>query len=135
MYNNGVESYAFVPKYSNAIDGAKEFLKYFYSDNALATFVKYTGSMNCANFTDESKLDTSSLTAWGKQQVNFATTMKAIVSPINKAALFRNTSLDTLLGVSYPTEFSAQNANDRRTAEDVWSTLVKKVNENWEEWN
>ena len=135
MYNNGAEAYAFIPKYSNAIDGAKEFLKYFYSDEALASFLKHTGSMNCADFTDTSKLDTSSLSAWSKQQVEFGTTMTAIVSPINKAAIFRNTGFDTFLGVGYPTEFSAQNTNDRRSADDVWNTLVKKVNENWEEWN
>ena len=135
MYNNGAEAYAFIPRYSNAIEGAKEFLKYFYSDEALESFVKHTGSMNCANFTDASKLDASSLTSWSKQQVEFGTSMKAIISPINKAAIFRNTSFDTFLGVGYPSEFSAQNKNDRRTAEEIWSTLVKKVDQNWEEWN
>ena len=135
MYNNGAEAYAFIPRYSNAIEGAKEFLKYFYSDEALESFVKHTGSMNCANFTDASKLDASSLTSWSKQQVEFGTSMKAIISPINKSAIFRNTSFDTFLGVGYPSEFSAQNKNDRRTAEEIWSTLVKKVDQNWEEWN
>ena len=69
MYNNGAEAYTFIPKYSNAIEGSKEFLKYFYSDAALESFLKHTGSMNCANFTDLSKVDTSSLSAWGKQQI------------------------------------------------------------------
>lgn len=135
MYNNGAETYTFIPEYSNAIDGAKEFLRYFYSDEALATFLQHTGSMNCANFADASKLDTASLTAWGKQQADFSNNMKAIVLPINKAAIFNNTNLDTMLGIGYITEFSAQNANDRRTAEQVWNTLVKKIDENWEEWN
>ena len=135
MYNNGVESYAFVPKYSNAIDGAKEFLKYFYSDEALETFLKKTGSMNCANFTDASKLDTSTLSDWSKQQVEFGTTMTAIVAPVKKAAIFRNTGFDTFLGVGYPMEFSAQNVNDKRTADQVWTMLEEKVDENWEDWN
>ena len=86
-------------------------------------------------FDPTSKLDASSLTSWSKQQVEFGTSMKAIISPINKAAIFRNTSFDTFLGVGYPNEFSAQNKNDRRTAEEIWSTLVKKVDQNWEEWN
>ena len=135
MFNNGAESFAFIPKYSTAIDGAKEFLKYFYSDEALASFLNHTGVMNCANFTDPSRVDTSLLTAWSKQQIEFGETMTAIVSPINKAAIFRNTGFDGFLGVSFPNEFSAKNINDRRTAEQIWDVLVGTVDEHWEEWN
>ena len=135
MYNNGAEAYAFVPKYSNAIDGAKEFLKYFYSDEALASFLNNTGVMNCANFTDSSKVDTSSLSAWSKQQVEFGETMTAIVSPTNKAAIFRNTGMDGFLGVNFPIAFSAKNTNDRKSAEQIWDTLINTVENKWEDWN
>lgn len=134
MYNNGAEQYVFIPKYSNAINGAKEFLKYFYSDEALASFLKHTGCMNSAAFTDQSKANISTLSAWGKQQAKFSTEMTAIVSPITKSSLFLNTGLDSLLGIPYPSAFSAKNSNDRMTVDQLWTTLVNKVNENWEEW-
>ena len=135
MYNNGAEQYVFVPRYSNAIAGAKEFLRYFYSDEGLATYLNHTGCMNCANFTDPTKVDLSSLDAWGRQQAEFGTTMTAISSPLNKASLFINTALDSFLGLSYPSALSAQNPNDRRTVEQLWTMLENKINENWEEWN
>lgn len=135
MYNNGAEAFVFAPKYSNALEGTKEFLKYFYSDEGLASFLTHTGCMNSANFSDTSKVDASSLSAWGRQQLEFTATMKAIVSPINKAALFRNTAYDTFVGLTYPIELSAQNTKDRMSAEQLWQVLVERVNENWEEWN
>lgn len=134
MYNNGAEQYVFIPKYSNAIAGAKEFLRYFYSDEGIASFLKHTGCMNSVNFTDPSKLNTSSLSEWGKQQAEFAASMTAISSPLNKASLFLNTGMDAFLGITYPKDLSAQNSADRRTAGQLWETLVNTVNENWEEW-
>lgn len=134
MYNNGAEQYVFIPRYSNSIAGAKEFLRYFYSDEGLASFLKHTGCMNSANFTDQSKLDVSTLSAWGKQQAEFGTTMNAISSPLNKASLFLNTGMDSFLGLTYPSAFSAQNKNDRKTVGQLWETLVQRINRNWEEW-
>ncbi len=135
MYNNGAEQYIFIPNYSNAIVGAKEFLRYFYSDEALLSFLTKTGCMNSANFADSSKMDISSLSEWGKQQAQLGSTMTAISSPLTKASLFINTGLDSFLGLSYPSALSAQNESDRRTVDQLWQTLVQKVNENWEDWN
>jgi hypothetical protein len=134
MYNNGAEQYVFIPRYSNAIAGAKEFLRYFYSDEGLLSFLKHTGCMNSANFSDQSKLDLSTLSAWGKQQAEFANTMTAISLPVNKASLFLNTGMDSFLRLSYPGPLSAQNPDDQRTVGQLWGSLVQKVNENWEEW-
>ena len=135
MYNNGAEQYVFIPKYSVAQEGAKEFLRYFYSDEGLASFLNHTGCMNSANFTDSSKLDVSKLSAWGKQQAEFGTTMTAITSPLNKASLFLDTGLDSFLGISYASALSAQNINDRKNVTQLWQSLENKVEEKWGDWN
>ena len=134
MYNNGSEQYVFIPEYSNAKEGAKEFLKYFYSDDALATYMQYTGSTNSANLTDKSKFDISTLTPWGQQQAKFADELTAITGKLDKASVFMNTGLDSFMGLSYPGPLSAQNAKDRKTVDQLWDMLTKTVNENWEDW-
>lgn len=135
MYNNGAEQYVFIPKYSVAQEGAKEFLRYFYSDEGLASFLNHTGCMNSANFTDSSKLDVSKLSAWGKQQAEFGTTMTAITSPLTKASLFLDTGLDSFLGISYASALSAQNEKDRKNVTQLWQSLENKVEEKWGDWN
>lgn len=135
MYNNGAEQYIFIPRYSNAIDGAKEFLKYFFSDDGLSSFINHTGCMNSVNFTDASRADFSSLSAWGKQQAEFSDTLTAICAPLTRAKLFVNSGLDSFLGLTYPNSMSATNVSDRKSVDELWQTLVQKANENWEEWN
>ena len=135
MYNNGAEQYVFIPKYSVAQEGAKEFLRYFYSDEGLASFLNHTGCMNSANFTDSSKLDVSKLSAWGKQQAEFGTTMTAITSPLTKASLFLDTGLDSFLGISYASALSAQNDKDKKNVSELWQSLENKVEEKWGDWN
>jgi hypothetical protein len=134
MYNNGAEQYVFIPKYSNAIAGSKEFLRYFYSDEALEIFLKKTGLTNAVNFEDSSKLKVEELSDWAKTQYKFSNELTAITGRLDKANLFMNTGLDSFLGLSYPLRFAAQNPSDRRTADQLWTELTNKINENWEDW-
>lgn len=135
MYNNGAETYTFIPKYSAALDGAKEFLKYFYSDEALVTFLETTGGTNSANLCDASKFDMTKLNAWGQRQFQFSNELTAVTKVLNQANLYNNTGLDSWLNLNYPLPLCAQNTKDRKTVDELWTELVNKVQENWEEWN
>lgn len=134
MYNNGCENYVFVPNYSNAIEGAKEFLRYYYSDEGIATFMQYTGQAQAANLTDETKIDTSSLSKWAQQQIKFSAELTPVTGRLNKASLFLNTGFDSFVGLSYPGALCAQNSKDRKTVDQLWAELQAKVRENWEDW-
>lgn len=135
LYNNGAEQYVFIPEYSNAIEGAQDFLTYLYSDAGILAYMENTGAPAAAKLTDTSKFDTSTLDVWKKAQFTLADECYAITGLIAKADVFANTGLDGFMGVEYPNAFSTNNPNQRQNVDQVWDSLVKKVNSNWEDWN
>ncbi len=68
VYNNGSEHAMIVNKYTNAKDGVKKFIQYYYSDEGLAKFINATHYSANANLTDETFVNTSSWTAHEKEQ-------------------------------------------------------------------
>jgi ABC-type glycerol-3-phosphate transport system substrate-binding protein len=135
LCNNGADQYVFIPKYSNVIDGAKDFLTFLYSDEGLASFMKHTSSPAAAQLTDKSKFDVSTLSAWGQRQFALTEELTAVTSLINKSSIFTDTGLDGFLGLDYSLPLCSNNPNQRKDADQLWTELVNKVNENWEDWN
>lgn len=135
LYNNAAEQYVFVPNYSVAKDGSKEFLKYFYSDEGLAKFMSVTGLPNSARLSDESKFDASALDAWHKQQFDLAKEVNAVTNTITKSKLFINSNTNQFASVAYAQALCASNSKDKLTADGIWNKIVAKINENWEDWS
>ena len=135
LYNNASEQYVFVPNYSVAKDGSKEFLKYFYSDEGLAKFMSVTGLPNSARLSDESKFDASTLDAWHKQQFDLAKEVNAVTNTITKSKLFINSNTNQFASVAYAQSFCASNSKDKLTADGIWNKIVAKINENWADWS
>lgn len=135
LCNNGADQFVFVPKYSNAIDGAKDFLSYVYSDEGIVSFMKHTSSPAAAKLTDKSKFDVSSISAWGQRQFQLTEELTAITSLINKSSIFTDTGLDGFLGLDYSLPLCSNNPAQRKNVDQLWEQLVNKVNENWEDWN
>lgn len=134
LYNNGAQHLIFIPEYSKAIDGAKDFVKYFFSDEGIATKMKYTNLPCSAKLVDESKFDVSKLDQWHSTLFGFSDTATAITGLISKSEVFTNMGDDGLLGVSYAMPFCAANPNDRKNSEQVWNSVLNRINENWEDW-
>ena len=135
LYNNAAEQYVFVPNYSVAKDGSKEFLKYFYSDEGLAKFMSITGLPNSARLSDESKFDASALDAWHKQQFDLAKEVNAVTNTITKSKLFINSNTNQFASVAYAQALCASNSKDKLTADGLWNKIVAKINENWADWS
>lgn len=135
LYNNAAEQYVFVPNYSVAKDGSKEFLKYFYSDEGLAKFMSVTGLPNSARLSDESKFDASALDAWHKQQFDLAKEVNAVTNTITKSKLFINSNTNQFASVAYAQALCASNSKDKLTADGLWNKIVAKINENWADWS
>ena len=134
MFNNSCEQYVFIPDYSPAKEGAKDFLRYFYSDEGTVEFMKSTGLPTFVDLTDESKFDKSTLDAWGKEQFAMMDTAIALTDIKTKADLYFNMSLNQYANLTYAQSFFSSNAAARKTADDLWTDVITRVNENWEDW-
>mgnify|MGYP004483347059 FL=1 len=135
LYNNAAEQYVFVPKYSVAKEGSKEFLKYFYSDEGLAKFMTVTGLPNSARLSDESKFNVNTLDNWHKQQFTLSKEMNAVTNTITKSKLFINNNTNQFASVPYAQSLCAGNSKDKLTADGIWNKIVAKINENWADWS
>lgn len=135
LYNNAAEQYVFVPKYSVAKEGSKEFLKYFYSDEGLAKFMTVTGLPNSARLSDESKFNVNTLDNWHKQQFTLSKEMNAVTNTITKSKLFINNNTNQFASVPYAQSLCAGNSKDKLTADSIWNKIVAKINENWADWS
>ena len=134
VYNNASEQYVFIPEYSNAIDGAKEFLKYLYSDEGIATYMKVTSLPGSARLDNESLYSTASLDDWHKRQHELAGEVTALTEKLTKSFIFTNNSMNQFASVPYAQALCAQNQKDKKTADELWAQITSKINKNWSDW-
>lgn len=128
MYNNAAEQFALIPEFSNAIDGAKDFLKFFYSDEALQIWTECTGLPATCRFDYEGELN-----AWGENQFALAESKGIICNSRSKSKIFVDYSMDEYVGIGFAAEFAKQGST--KTADDVWNSIVNTVNINWDNWS
>lgn len=134
LCNNGADQFVFVPKYSNAIEGAKDFLSFVYSDEGIVSYMTHTSSPAAAKLSDSSKFDVSTVNAWGQRQFKLTEELTAVTSLMNKSSIFTDTGLDGFLGLDYALPLCSNNPTQRKNADQLWKQLENKVNENWEDW-
>lgn len=135
LYNNGSESYVFIPSYSPAVEGAKEFLRYFYSDEGTLAFMRNDRLPGPVRLTDASKFDVESLPKWNRTQFEFSQTLTAVTNTLDKSKVFLNYSLNQFANLTYAQYLCAMNPKDRKNADDLWQTMTNRVNENWSDWS
>lgn len=125
---------AYIPNYADAKDGAKEFLKYLYSDEGYKIFAD-TLHVVLPISLSEGELDTSDWSHFAKGQValyqtteQFATRYIAGAHPI--FTLGGATRFGTVH--TYVDKFCTNNVGDRITASEAWDLIQERVDDNYE---
>lgn len=125
------EHSAIIPKYSNAKEAAKTFLKFMYSDAMIHQYSDVTHLYFPAEPTDKA-ISLDSWNLWEKDVYNLQRgavqlTKYAASSPVLKqAGLYAGLDMDVY--------FSARNAKDRLTADQFWAKMNEIYNENWDKY-
>lgn len=123
---------AFIPTYSNAIEGTKEFLKYLYSDEGQQIFAD---SLHFSLPLSKDKLTTKvdDWNAFEKSQHELQKTTTNFVSSynVNKNKIFLVGG--TAFGQkNYISSLSSLNENDRKSADELWQTYTEYCESNYE---
>lgn len=131
--NNYAGHAAYIPTYSNAKEGAKEFLKYLYSDAGYKIFLD-TLHIELPMQLSSGELDTSK---WNDFEIGQSKLMKTSVQSFtsfnrSQHALFINGGAKLFAGVSYIEKFCTRNESDRKTADQVWKQVTNSVEDNFE---
>jgi ABC-type glycerol-3-phosphate transport system substrate-binding protein len=123
-----------IPKFCDQKDGAKEFVKFFYSDKGLKIWFETMGLRQFASFDDESiQLDTSKLSTFQKSCADlFArSTPVAEGRPHSSHQIFIKGGASLVGDNNYAIRLT-DGSNITRT--DVWTEIKKTNAKNWSTW-
>ncbi len=135
MYNNASEQYVFIPEYSSSKEGAKAFLKYFYSDKGTSEFMKATNLPASVRLADASLFDASNLNAWFKVQHNLSKEVTAITNTMVKSPVYINSSVNHFANLTFAQSFIKDDGTNK-TAEELWNNdVIGFIEENWDDWS
>ena len=122
-----------IPTYSNAKEGAKEFLKFMYSDKG---YKIYTDTLHITlplSFA-EGEVDTSSWTSYEKNLYDIAQGSTGFASfyIAGKHRIFTDGGAETFPGTQYIAGMCSKNASDRITADKSWEQILENIDNNYE---
>lgn len=130
---NGCRS--FIPSYSDAKDGAKEFLKFFYSDEGYKIYtdtthvsLPLTMSSGDIDFSQWNQLEQGMSNLLDTAE-NQASRQLMSIHPI-----FTNGGASAYAGLNYIVRFCTNNAKDSLTADEAWTTLSDMVETKYDSW-
>ena len=120
-------STAFIPKYSDAIDGAKEFLKFLCSDQGMEIYMDHTHQSMPLEFSDGREIDTE---GWNNLEIESDQVLRETVyyatdTMMNRHPIFRVGGASSYVGVSVPAVMYTKNSADRMTADEVWEEMMR----------
>ena len=135
MALNATGNSAYIPNYSDNIEGAKEFLKYLYSDEGYTIYANALQQTMPLSLS-EGELDTSGWTKLAQQQEKIMNTTEQFVSMYNASAhdIFTKGGARWLSIYTYCDRFCSSNVSDRISAEEAWKSVTTYAKESYNAW-
>lgn len=136
VVGNAAQQSLFIPKYSDSKEGAKKFVEFLLSDEGYAIYAEKTGCPLPLQLSTGKDVDTSNLSELQKAPFETWKNAKIYVDSgvSSKHPIFASGGADILAGVTYVSEFSTYNKNDRKKADEIWNKVIETVNEKYEIW-
>lgn len=129
-------SSCFIPKYSNAKKGAKEFLKFMYSDEGYKIYAE-SAHLSLPLQLSEGKIDTSKWNAFEQNQAQLFSTTENIVTDymMGKHRLYIDGGAHPFASYSFVNRMSSQNEAERVTAKQAWDSIMSIIKDRYDnEW-
>lgn len=125
----------FIPSYSDAVEGAKEFLKFYYSDEGQKIFMDHL-HYSLPLKLSEGEVDRSSWNGFEVAMDDVFQNAGTSISRYMKSRhdIFIHGGARPYASYNFVTYFCASNAADRVTADEAWDEIVKKIDGNYTSW-
>lgn len=128
----------YIPNYSNAKEGAKEFLKFLYSDEGYKIYTE-TLRLKMPLQLSEGEIDTSNWNSFEKNQAELLDTTEGMFSDymMSKHPIYINSAAHPFARDAYVyiNLMSSQNETDRVSGDEAWEAMQKIIEERYEnEW-
>lgn len=130
---------AYIPTYSENVDGSKKFLSFMWSDKGIKVYTDALSIPIPVSLSTGEGVDTSELNPFLKSQFDRADEASCFVSLADGIAarhdIYKYTKYEVrrlYLGYNFVTAFCSANAADRKTADEIWNLMMTKVDENYD---
>ena len=135
MPDNSPAHSLFIPKYSNAKEGAKQFLQYFYSDEGYQIYQNALHLTYPLNM-DNGEVDMSSWNDFEKNQEQLRRTTEYSISSAvkNKHRIYVDGGAGAFVSYEFIRQMCSTNAADRVSADEAWQELMTTVDEGYDTW-
>lgn len=134
VYSTQNESVFVIPNYSNCKDGAKEFIKFFYSDAMIDVYENVLKMPSVVERTGGRERDVSAWSEWDKVMIEYLEKYTPIWRIKNdQSRMFSVGGLAPYCVSNYKFLFAAPNAKDRKSADTIWNDMMLWVEENWDD--
>lgn len=136
LYSGIMDQGFFIPKYSDAKEGAKEFLKFFYSDEWKLKHLDYLHESFAIDMSNE-EYDFEGWNAFEKSVYEVtATTEHAIVRAAgrNSHPIFKEYWTDDVGNYQYIPDLCSVNEADQKTADEIWELITKSLGDIYKQW-
>ena len=125
----------FIPSYSDSVEGAKEFLKFFFSDEGYKIF---TDNLHIALPMSASagRVNTGEWNSFEIEMQNLLENADALVSRYSRSMhnIFIDGGAKPYAGYNFVALFCSNNVSDRVTADEAWNEIIKKIDGNYANW-
>lgn len=132
ILNNGF----FIPTYTDMKDGAKEFLKFFYSDEWCYEHMDIL-KQTCALDISDTEYDFENWNNFEKSFYELTNKSDKYISAFrgkNLHILFKDRWTDDVGLYDFIPDLCSPNASDRKTADDIWEIIVGKLEGRYDAW-
>ena len=131
-YQNGSDHSLIVNKYTNAKEGVKKFIKYYYSDEGLSRFINATHASATARITDESKINTEGWTENEKRLYNDSSKLVYVTDGNAVSPMFTNNVMKVYGELNVVLLMSR--GDNPKSAAEIWKDFEGNVTQNWSKW-
>ena len=133
MKNNFDVHGIMIPTYSTAKEGAKLFVKYFYSDENLKNYWETTKLPLPVHYSNGEGPNMEGWDEWSIQQQEYAKkSIPLYLVQRTASPIFTAGGADPYADVNIVSKFTSNNPNDRLDVGGVWDLIAGTLNREWE---
>ncbi len=131
VYNGDV---AVIPKYSDNIKGAKEFLRFLYSDEGYKVYEDILKIPMPLSLSDGTQLNTKNWNDFEISQLNLIEEADYVIGNGTRSEhrIFSDGGASAFAGYNYVSALCTNNSRDRKTANQIWQIVQDRINDNYE---
>lgn len=127
---------AYIPNYSEEKEGAKEFLKFMYSDKGMEIVLSRTHISMPLEFSDGREIDKSDWNRLEREsdEALCATKYYATSALLDRHPIFRLGGASSYCGSTVVATLCSKNPADRLSADGIWDEIVRLIDMKYEGW-